>query len=173
MCLIYSLCLRCQELICTCVLSQIDHVVKGHTAYSQLQGLVRQRSGGFKKKKKNFSWDLHVWVHHVFCWCSGRVVPTYLSCFSGAEGENIYSYLNRHLSLMVDSGSAVDLLGSSLHVFPDFHGNRSPLADPTLKGMVSARLNVSNSDLNYELFGIPVVVCCSWWDCLSPRAWMT
>lgn len=24
-----------------------------------------------------------------------------------------------------------------LHVWPDFHGNRSPLADPTLKGMVS------------------------------------
>ena len=37
---------------------------------------------------------------------------------------------------MVNDGSAVDLLGSSLHVWPDFHGNRSPLADPTLKGMV-------------------------------------
>ena len=24
-----------------------------------------------------------------------------------------------------------------LHVWPDFHGNRSPLADLTLKGMVS------------------------------------
>lgn len=24
-----------------------------------------------------------------------------------------------------------------LHVWPDFHGNRSPLADVTLKGMVS------------------------------------
>ncbi|KAM9720320.1 FGGY carbohydrate kinase domain-containing protein [Menidia menidia] len=49
-------------------------------------------------------------------------------------GENIYSYLNDHLALM--ASSAVDLLGSSLHVWPDFHGNRSPLADPTLKGMV-------------------------------------
>lgn len=38
---------------------------------------------------------------------------------------------------MAGSTSAVDLLGSSLHVWPDFHGNRSPLADPTLKGMVS------------------------------------
>lgn len=51
-------------------------------------------------------------------------------------GENIYSYLNSHLSVMTNSCSAVDLLGSSLHVWPDFHGNRSPLADPTLKGMV-------------------------------------
>lgn len=51
-------------------------------------------------------------------------------------GESIYSYLNSHLSLMANSHSSVDLLGSSLHVWPDFHGNRSPLADPTLKGMV-------------------------------------
>lgn len=27
-------------------------------------------------------------------------------------------------------------LTESLHVYPDFHGNRSPIADPTLKGMV-------------------------------------
>ncbi|XP_023152782.1 FGGY carbohydrate kinase domain-containing protein isoform X1 [Amphiprion ocellaris] len=76
----------------------IDHVVKGHTAYSQLQEKAQQR------------------------------VPF--------TGENVYSYLNSHLSLMANSDSAVDLLGSSLHVWPDFHGNRSPLADPTLKGMV-------------------------------------
>ncbi|XP_074506663.1 FGGY carbohydrate kinase domain-containing protein [Sebastes fasciatus] len=76
----------------------IDHVVKGHAAYAQLQEQARQR------------------------------FP-----FSG---ENIYSFLNNHLSTMANSGSAVDLLGSSLHVWPDFHGNRSPLADPALKGMV-------------------------------------
>lgn len=76
----------------------IDHVVKGHAAYTQLQEQAQQR----------FPFT----------------------------GENIYSYLNSHLSSMADSRSAVDLLGSSLHVWPDFHGNRSPLADPTLKGMV-------------------------------------
>ncbi|XP_022049188.2 FGGY carbohydrate kinase domain-containing protein [Acanthochromis polyacanthus] len=76
----------------------IDHVVKGHAAYSQLQEKAQQRAP--------------------------------------FTGENIYSYLNSHLSLMASSDSAVDLLGSSLHVWPDFHGNRSPLADPTLKGMV-------------------------------------
>lgn len=76
----------------------IDHMVKGHAAYNQLQEQAQQR------------------------------LPF--------TGENIYSYLNSHLSMMANSHSAVDLLGSSLHVWPDFHGNRSPLADPTLKGMV-------------------------------------
>jgi ribulose kinase len=31
------------------------------------------------------------------------------------------------------------LLTSHLHIVPDFHGNRSPLADPTILGMVSGR----------------------------------
>ncbi|TMS09458.1 FGGY carbohydrate kinase domain-containing protein [Larimichthys crocea] len=76
----------------------IDHIVKGHAAYTQLQEQARQR------------------------------VPI--------TGENIYSYLNSHLSTMASSRSPVDLLASGLHVWPDFHGNRSPLADPSLKGMV-------------------------------------
>ncbi|TKS80182.1 FGGY carbohydrate kinase domain-containing protein [Collichthys lucidus] len=66
----------------------IDHIVKGHAAYTQLQEQARQ------------------------------------------------SYLNSHLSTMARPRSPVDLLASSLHVWPDFHGNRSPLADPSLKGMV-------------------------------------
>ena len=32
--------------------------------------------------------------------------------------------------------SDVALLASDLHVYPDHHGNRSPYADPTLRGMV-------------------------------------
>ncbi|XP_076018311.1 FGGY carbohydrate kinase domain-containing protein isoform X2 [Genypterus blacodes] len=73
----------------------IDHMVKGHAAYAQLQERAQHRFAG-----------------------------------------NIYSYLNSHLSLMPQAASAVDLLGSGLHLWPDFHGNRSPLADPSLKGMV-------------------------------------
>lgn len=40
---------------------------------------------------------------------------------------------------MAKDPANLDQLTSSLHVWPDFHGNRSPLADPTLKGMVSER----------------------------------
>ncbi len=69
-----------------------------------------------------------------------------------SAGDNIYSYLNSHLSLMANSQSAVDLLGSGLHVWPDFHGNRSPLADPTLKGMVrehESRLHLTSPYIKY------------------------
>lgn len=58
------------------------------------------------------------------------------SVLSSSFGGNIYTYLNSHLSLMPQAPSPVDLLGSGLHLWPDFHGNRSPLADPSLKGMV-------------------------------------
>lgn len=32
--------------------------------------------------------------------------------------------------------SDICYLTKHLHVWPDFHGNRTPLADPTMKGMV-------------------------------------
>ncbi|XP_056453704.1 FGGY carbohydrate kinase domain-containing protein isoform X1 [Gadus chalcogrammus] len=77
----------------------MDHMVKGHAAFAQLQELSHQR------------------FPHT--------------------GEHVYSYLNAHLGSMTEArASPVDLLGSSLHVWPDFHGNRSPLADPNLRGMV-------------------------------------
>jgi len=39
-------------------------------------------------------------------------------------------------------------LTMDLHIWPDFHGNRSPLADPTLKGMISGlTLSTSEEDL--------------------------
>ena len=34
--------------------------------------------------------------------------------------------------------SYMSQLTKHLHIWPDFHGNRSPLSDPSLKGMVSA-----------------------------------
>ncbi|XP_037070904.1 FGGY carbohydrate kinase domain-containing protein-like [Pollicipes pollicipes] len=36
-----------------------------------------------------------------------------------------------------EGANDVALLASDLHVYPDYHGNRSPYADPTLRGMVS------------------------------------
>uniref|UniRef100_A0A8C6FLC5 FGGY carbohydrate kinase domain-containing protein n=1 Tax=Moschus moschiferus TaxID=68415 RepID=A0A8C6FLC5_MOSMO len=53
-----------------------------------------------------------------------------------ARRQSIYAYLNSHLDL-IKKAQPVGFLTVDLHVWPDFHGNRSPLADLTLKGMVT------------------------------------
>ncbi|HYO94532.1 MAG TPA: FGGY-family carbohydrate kinase [Polyangiaceae bacterium] len=52
-----------------------------------------------------------------------------------AQGTSVYALLNRELDRL--GGEQQHALTRELHVLPDFHGNRSPLADPTLRGMVS------------------------------------
>ncbi|KAM9326591.1 FGGY carbohydrate kinase domain-containing protein [Gastrophryne carolinensis] len=52
-----------------------------------------------------------------------------------ARSQHVYTYLNNHLYQMRASQPDRFLAGE-LHVWPDFHGNRSPLADVTLKGMI-------------------------------------
>jgi FGGY-family pentulose kinase len=62
-----------------------------------------------------------------------------------AEGTTVYALLNAVLDQMAAS-SGVQFpaeLGRDLHVEPDHHGNRSPRADATLRGMVSG-LTLSN-----------------------------
>ncbi|KAJ7413140.1 hypothetical protein WISP_92783 [Willisornis vidua] len=71
----------------------IDHVVRGHVAFPELQSKA------------------------------------------AASAHSIYTYLNSHLELIKKS-LPVGFLTVDLHVWPDFHGNRSPLTDLTLKGMV-------------------------------------
>ncbi|XP_061859156.1 FGGY carbohydrate kinase domain-containing protein isoform X2 [Colius striatus] len=71
----------------------IDHVVRGHVAFPELQSKA------------------------------------------AASAHSIYTYLNNHLDLIKNS-LPVGFLTVDLHVWPDFHGNRSPLTDLTLKGMV-------------------------------------
>ncbi|XP_023934603.2 FGGY carbohydrate kinase domain-containing protein [Bicyclus anynana] len=44
----------------------------------------------------------------------------------------------------------VSLLTKDFHVWPDFHGNRSPLADPTMTGMVVG-LTINSSEENLAL----------------------
>lgn len=54
-----------------------------------------------------------------------------------SEGVTAYQVLNQRLQAL---GANVDFpaqLTRDVHVYPDFHGNRSPHADPTLRGMVS------------------------------------
>lgn len=53
-----------------------------------------------------------------------------------AEGISVFTLLDRHLEAMVENGDTATLTRSR-HVQPDFHGNRSPLADPLRKGAIS------------------------------------
>ncbi|MCU4160258.1 FGGY-family carbohydrate kinase [Acidiphilium sp. AL] len=53
------------------------------------------------------------------------------------QGITIYQLLNGILDDMAVRAPLPALLTEGLHVFPDFHGNRSPHADATLRGMVS------------------------------------
>lgn len=53
-----------------------------------------------------------------------------------ASGQTIYQVLNAVLDDLAGA-DVVAMLTADLHVMPDFHGNRSPHADATLRGMIS------------------------------------
>ncbi|XP_015275156.1 PREDICTED: FGGY carbohydrate kinase domain-containing protein [Gekko japonicus] len=71
-------------------------------------------------------------IEHVV---QGHAAFPELQTKAAASAQSIYMYLNGHLDLIKKS-LPVGFLTVDLHVWPDFHGNRSPLADLTLKGMV-------------------------------------
>lgn len=54
-----------------------------------------------------------------------------------ANGTSVYALLNARLDALAASVAFPAALTRELHVGPDFHGNRSPRADPTLRGMIS------------------------------------
>ena len=54
-----------------------------------------------------------------------------------AEGTSVYALLNARLDRLCQGYAFPAELTRELHVLPDHHGNRSPRADPTLRGMVS------------------------------------
>jgi FGGY-family pentulose kinase len=65
-----------------------------------------------------------------------------------AAGQTIYQRLNAVLEMLAASVAFPAALTEELHVMPDFHGNRSPRADSTLRGMVSGlRLAAGQEDL--------------------------
>lgn len=69
-----------------------------------------------------------------------------LSKAAKAEGQDVYSFLNRRVKkLKLKHG--LDIL-SKLHMLPDHHGNRSPRADPSARGMLSGlTLNASVNEV--------------------------
>jgi len=54
----------------------------------------------------------------------------------GSHGK-VLSKLEELLSIISPNEAELSRLTKNLHIWPDFHGNRSPLANPTLKGMIS------------------------------------
>jgi len=60
------------------------------------------------------------------------------------EGVTAHALLNRRLEALAADAPFPAEITRGLHVLPDHHGNRSPRADPTLRGMVSG-LKLSDS----------------------------
>jgi ribulose kinase len=56
---------------------------------------------------------------------------------AGELGKNAYAALNERLNALAPSAAFPAELTRELHVLPYFHGNRSPRADPSLRGVVS------------------------------------
>ncbi|MET0385866.1 MAG: FGGY-family carbohydrate kinase [Polyangiales bacterium] len=54
-----------------------------------------------------------------------------------SAGTTVYALLNARLDALAQRLAFPALLARDLHVLPYFHGNRSPRADPQLRGMVS------------------------------------
>lgn len=66
------------------------------------------------------------------------------------QGMGLFQLLNAMLGQMAHKENALfpAALTRDLHVQPDFHGNRSPRADPTLRGVISGlTLSISAEDL--------------------------
>jgi FGGY-family pentulose kinase len=60
-----------------------------------------------------------------------------LAAEAAASGTTVYGLLNKELERLAASEPHPAALTRDLHVFPDFHGNRSPRADASLRGMIS------------------------------------
>lgn len=67
-----------------------------------------------------------------------RTHPAYAEMLTQAGDEHAHTFLNRRLGEIAGRQKLDNLheLTKDVHVWPDFHGNRSPLADPSMRGMV-------------------------------------
>lgn len=65
-----------------------------------------------------------------------------------AKGKTVYDLLNGRLAALAEGADFPAALTRDRHVLPYFHGNRSPRANPTLKGvMTGLRLNDTVDEL--------------------------
>ena len=56
---------------------------------------------------------------------------------AASRNTSVYGLLNERLEVLAEGAPFPGAIARDLHVLPDHHGNRSPRADPTLRGMVS------------------------------------
>ncbi|MGI4957208.1 MAG: FGGY-family carbohydrate kinase [Janthinobacterium lividum] len=71
-----------------------------------------------------------------------------LAAEAATAGVSIYQQLNARLDHLAETVAFPAALTRDLHVMPDFHGNRSPRADSSLRGMISGlRLGADADDL--------------------------
>ena len=74
-----------------------------------------------------------------------------LSAAAASSNTSVYALLNERLAALAGSNAVPGALSADLHVLPDHHGNRSPRADPTLRGMISGlKLSASVEALALE-----------------------
>lgn len=82
---------------------------------------------------------------------------------SAEQNLNIYAYLAQHLVSLQAQRELKHLedLTKHLHIYPDFHGNRSPLADPSLRGtIVGVSLDKSIDDLALRYLATLQAIAC-------------
>lgn len=60
-----------------------------------------------------------------------------LKAEAARRGASVYDLLNERVASLAAGAPFPAALTAGLHVQPDFHGNRSPRANPTLRGMIS------------------------------------
>ena len=70
-------------------------------------------------------------------------------------GKSIFELLDDLLIEMAGSENSTHLLGTKLHVQPDFHGNRAPLADPSRRGaIVGLTMEIGERDLAVQYLAV-------------------
>ncbi|KAI8086815.1 uncharacterized protein B0P05DRAFT_465856 [Gilbertella persicaria] len=76
---------------------------------------------------------------------------------------NLHAFLSQHLVTLQKQRKLtyLDNLTQHLHIYPDFHGNRSPLADPSLRGtVVGISLDKSIDDLACKYLATLQAIAC-------------
>lgn len=84
-----------------------------------------------------------------------------LAVEAGTSGGTVYQLLNQRLERLAAGLDFPARLTEDLHVLPYFHGNRSPRADPTLRGAASGLcLSATADDLALQYLATIQAIAC-------------